>query len=196
MDTIRNDRFKRRLAKRVGDAALRIARPKVNRSSTTLARAMRVKVVRIPGDQRNVKASVHIPHYWAVFVHDGRNPFSKSRFMVFFRNPRLDPRLQGGKTPRRASQLRPLGQAGFERAKQLLRDHRRAGGSSIDAPVTFTKTIRKPTAAARFFDNRSAEGMAGFDGQANQIGSPLFSRHVKATLGENFDRRGSITVRL
>jgi hypothetical protein len=41
---------------------------------------------------------VHIPHYWARYYHDGSGPItlSKGHYMVWFKDPKDDPRIRGG----------------------------------------------------------------------------------------------------
>lgn len=45
-------------------------------------------VIKRPGRDT---AKVHVPHYWAEYVHDGSAPVS-DKLMVWFKNPKLDPR--------------------------------------------------------------------------------------------------------
>lgn len=58
---------------------------------------------------------VGVPHYWAVYYHDGRKAARSVRedgFLVWYKNPQDDPR-HNGTFPVRASQLRTLQQAGI-----------------------------------------------------------------------------------
>jgi len=58
---------------------------------------------------------IGVPHYWAVFYHDGRGPVRSSRpggFLVWYKNPKDDPR-HGGDFPVRKSQIRSLRQSGI-----------------------------------------------------------------------------------
>ncbi len=58
---------------------------------------------------------VGVPHYWAVYYHDGRATSRSTRpngFLVWYKNPKDDPRHRGN-FPVRASQLRSLRQAGI-----------------------------------------------------------------------------------
>lgn len=78
--------------------------------SITLREALRV-LIDVPG----MEGKLFIPHYWAVYFHDGRGGFGPrdATFLVFFERPQDDPRLPGGKFPERASQLRRLTAAEF-----------------------------------------------------------------------------------
>ena len=68
----------------------RIATP-----SSTLKTAMTVSYRALP---RLHQIVVHIPHYWAIYYHDGSGPVTmpKGKYMVWFRDPHDDPRLKGG----------------------------------------------------------------------------------------------------
>ena len=68
---------------------------KTSTPSTTLKKAMTASYRKLP---RGHQIIVHIPHYWAEYYHDGSGPVSmpKGRYMVWFRNPKDDPRLKGG----------------------------------------------------------------------------------------------------
>lgn len=66
-------------------------------------------------DESNARARLFIPHYWAIYLHDGTsgaNPRSASK-LVFFDNPKDDPRRRGARKPERASQERRLTKAEY-----------------------------------------------------------------------------------
>lgn len=178
--------FKLRLLDRLSTAALRRARPYLARKSNTLARAMRA-ISKSPE-----RSAVEVPHYWALYVHDGRGAFAKQKLMVWFRDPKDDPRLQGGKTPRRASQLRSLTRDQFLAAMKLREDWIRGGGDPYDSPVIVTRYIRRRTPAFPFFGNEPGEGMFGFVDDANRIGSAEFSDFVRRELGGSFKEKDEI----
>lgn len=191
-----DDKFKRRLARRLALAGQRKVRPRLSRLSDTLARSLVIEVRRIPGDKGNVSSRLHIPHYWAVYAHDGRKPFRKGRYMVWFRNPRLDPRLQGGKSPKRASQLRSLTRDQWIAALRLRNQWIRLGGDPFDAPVIITKVIRRATPPNRFFGNAPGDGMFGFGEIASRLATAEFSRHVKSVMGDALFERDEAVGRL
>lgn len=196
MPVIEDDKFKRRLARRLGEAAKRVARPRVAKASTTLADAMEVRVYRLPGAKRSIRADLTIPHYWAVYVHDGRRPFRKGRYMVWWRNPKLDPRLRDGRTPKRARDLRRLSRDQFLAAAALRQQWIKQGGDPYDAPVIITKEVRKATPPNPFFENGSGGGMAGFRSVAGRLAQNEFSRFVREQVGESFDYSETISIRL
>lgn len=184
--------FRLRLVRRLAEAGLRRARPYLSRKSNTLARAMRA-IADTPDLGR-----IEVPHYWALYVHDGRGAFAKQTLMVWFRDPRDDPRLQLGKTPRRASQLRNLSRAQFADAMAKRDAWIKGGGDPYDSPVIITKVIRKSTAAFPFFGNEPGEGMFGFVYDANRLGAEEFSQLVRRELGGRIKERVEIkgTLRL
>lgn len=185
--TLDNLRFQRRLARRLGEAGIRIVRPKVRVVSGTLARSLYLRVGRSEKRFRpnDIEARLSIPHYWAVYAHDGRRPFVKARYMVFWRDPRNDPRrAPSGRTPPRRASLRTLSAAEFRRAWAVRENWIAAGGDPYDSPVIITRQIRKATPPTRFFENE-AGGMAGFSEVASRIAQKDFSEYVKARLGDS-----------
>jgi hypothetical protein len=63
-------------------------------------------------------AAVEVPHYWAVYYHDGRGPVQPRspgvRFLVWFKNPDDDPRNPSGTV--RAVDIRRLTEEEFQNA--------------------------------------------------------------------------------
>ena len=57
---------------------------------------------------------LHVPHYWAIYYHDGRGPVvaAKGHWLVYFKQPSQDPRIAGGR-PERTNQIRRLTKAQF-----------------------------------------------------------------------------------
>ena len=101
MATAEDRRFFRTLTERLSRLGIAKARPRI--PSRTLRRAL--ISLRITDQQ----VKLHITHYWAHWVHQGRGPVTpgSGQFLAWYRNPRQDPRLTpfGGQTPPRASQL-------------------------------------------------------------------------------------------
>lgn len=167
-----DEAFVRQLLRRMGRLGIRYVRPKIRSSKgkpiRTLQRALQSILL---SDDTLV---LRVPHYWAVYVHDGRRaPFGprRSTFLIWFRNPREDPRLKayGGHTPQRSFQLRSLSPSQFEDVLEQDAEARRAGRLS---PVVITTEVRTPTRGTRFFDNEPGGGMAGF---SNQVGREAMS---------------------
>lgn len=121
---------------------------------------------------------MHITHYWAVFVHQGRKSIrvAGNTFMAWYRNPKDDPRLRpfGGQTPPRASQL--IGLRQVISAAQFRAD--KAAGKII-----FAQQV-KATRGVPFFSNEAGGGMRGFVDQANATATPISRRHILKQIGK------------
>ena len=70
-----------------------------------------------------VRAGLLVPHYWAVYYHDGRGPVrpTQKQFVVYFKRGRkeLDPRVRvGAWYPRRIEQVKRLNRAQFYAARK------------------------------------------------------------------------------
>ena len=172
--------FSRKLLKEFGKQAVRRVRPKIvsskGRDIRVLQRALRAVLI------SDLRLEMQIPHYWAVYVHDGRGaPFGpeSGTFLIWYKNPRQDPRLQGGVTPERAASLRTLSSADFKAALKADREARESGSES---PVVITTRVKRSTPGVFFFGNRPGQGMAGFVQEANTTGLTLFRRQLLTTL--------------
>lgn len=179
-------------------AAYKKALPEVQRTGRrgTLAKAMERKRGRYLRTKRGISGRLNIPYYWAIFVHQGRDPFTSETMMVWWRNPEDDPRRArfGGITPQRRSQLRSLTQQEYRDAVEARRAHIAAGGSALTAPVIITRAIRKATPAKPFFSNTG--GMSGFGQQGRAIIARRFDQFVKGSLGDSAQVRDSATARI
>ena len=185
MTVERDQALKVRIADRLASAAVVKVRPQI--PSKTLQGALRI-VGRAGGLSDRVERRVSLPHYWAVYVHDGRGPFNmpKGKFMCWFRDSSDDPRLVGG-YPFRVSERVSLTKEEFDHYMLLNRITEKAvygrlrkPGEPQVGPMIVTSRIRKRTQAALFFDN--AHGMAGFTGEANSIGEAEFAAFVRQEL--------------
>ena len=152
----------RRIVQRIMRAGAIRVRPQI--PSRTLRRALRRVTVSA------LEGALFIPHYWAVYVHDGRRGFSASdsglgpvrgTFLIFYRNPSADPRFAGRQTPERAAAVQRLTRAQFRRALEEF-----ATGSGN---VIITRRV-KGVRATPFFSNDPGGGMFGFVDQANDVG--------------------------
>jgi hypothetical protein len=192
----RDETFKRRLVGRLAREGMKIARPNIRKGvgsgfgSKTLASALRVNIY------NNETAALYIPHYWAIFVHDGRGGFGPKNqgFYVWFRDPNDDPRLIGGKTPERLYQKRRLTAAEYREGLRRNRRHLDNGGDPYDMPMIVTRIVRRGMAPSQFFSNR--HGMRGFAKRAGTIAKRDFSAHVKSRLGSLLNVRGTVNVNL
>lgn len=182
------------VANRIGLLGLERARPQVTRASRTLGRALNLFVLP-QTDPTRITARIQIPHYWAVYVHDGRGPFGPryKKFLVWFRNPKDDPRLRNGIPPVRARQLKRLTKdqwlAGLE-ANQIAR----AAGQPV--PMIVTRYVSTPTPARPFFSNESALGMKGFIDTVRTTVKPQVQKYLfeRATEGQAFENDAATGV--
>lgn len=191
MSVAQDKAFARRLARKLAQEARVFVRPKI--PSKTLRAAL--KVVEAAGTTGAVggEFTVSLPHYWALYVHDGRLPFTMpaGQVMCWFREPSDDPRLGGG-YPVRVADQRHLTYNEFKHfmhlnrmMERLVYGRLRLPGEPQVGPMIVTNRIRKPTQARRFFDN--SVGMAGFGTKAGEIGRSEFSAFVAERLAEELD---------
>lgn len=164
----------RKVLETLGDAAMRKAGPQI--PYKTLRKALNLFL--LPDNQT---ARVQIPHYWALYVHDGRPPFNMpaGRYMVWFNNPADDPRLRGRPTPVRASDLRRLTRDQFIEGMFHNRIRQQAGDEPF---MVVTNRIRKGTPAIPFFSNSG--GMAGFVNEANAVAGALVQRELTDSISD------------
>ena len=96
---------------------------------------------------------VNIPHYWAIYYHDGSGPITmpKGKYMVWFRNPEDDPRLKSG-FPVKRSDVRGLNLSSkqfnryIKEGKLIVRRHvgrRRAHPFTAEAYRLWAPWVRK-----------------------------------------------------
>lgn len=170
------------------------------------------------GLQRKRRAAsiwaLHVPHYWAVYVHDGRGPATpkNAAFLVWFRNPRNDPRLNNGRSPERLAQTRRLSSSQFKywsaKNREIVKRYRRRTGKKIltssdyeamQLPMIVAKMSPKgggKIPGQRFFGNAAGEGMAGFKEEASRIAVRMTSNHVRAELDRVGLLRKKKTIRI
>lgn len=181
----RDQALKVRIADRLAEAALVKVRPQI--PSQTLQGALSIVGVASSSTDR-VERRVSLPHYWAIYVHDGRGPFNMpaGRFMCWFRDKNDDPRLAGG-YPVRVADQRHLTREEFKHFMLLNRVVERAvygrlrrPGEPQVGPMIVTNKIKNRTAASLFFDN--SRGMAGFAQEANTIGEAAFASFIREEL--------------
>ena len=132
--------------------------------------------------ETEARAELFIPHYWAIWYHDGRGAVSptSARKLVFFDNPSDDPRLRGGR-PVRESQVRRLTRSQYRAGLQMNRDRAAAGRR----PFMFVVDRVGPSAPRPFF--RQLE--AGSVGRADQVVPIAFERELLRQIEADPDTR-------
>lgn len=148
-DPFRDAAFLQRLATELARAGRDYVRPFI--PSQTLRSSLQV----VQGESFN-KSSIFIPHYWAVYLHDGRGAFGprKKRVLVYFRNPANDPRIRGG-YPVRAVENRRLTEGEWN---YWLRQNRIALALGVPPPMIIKKFVG-PQRGSFFFDNSRTMGV-------------------------------------
>lgn len=165
-----DEALKLRILRLMGEVAVRRSRARVE--SQTIKDNLAFEV------QSSERAVVYVPHYWAIYYHDGRGVVPRralppGRYLVWYKDPALDPRLAGG-PPERAVDVRKLTKAEFQR--DLLAGRlvvaRRAG----------------PTAGNPFF----TKALSGFDAIIARRVTAEFARYVRTLLPRQ--RKRKITI--
>lgn len=161
----------------LGKDELRRARGMVG--SRTLSAAMRLLV-----EESNSRARLFIPHYWAVYYHDGRGGVSpvSARKLVFFDDPRDDPRLASG-FPERAGQIQRLTRSQYEKGLRMNRARAEAGRR----PFMYVVDRVGPAAGRPFFD-RLSRGAAR---RADPTVCRIFDQHIQEIVDEEARRPGA-----
>lgn len=147
--------------------------------SSTLRDAARLVIGPQLGPDGEASAAIVIPHYWAVYYHDGRGGFAapEGRFLVYFADADDDPRLDGG-YPVRAQDIVRLTRAQFYDGLARNRERAEAG----EGPFMFVVRSVGPAGAHPFFD-RLAEGAA--------LRMDLFAEFaIDSFVQENLDEEG------
>lgn len=149
---------------------------------------------------------LHVPHYWAQYVHDGRGPAPSvggtGKILVWFKDPKDDPRYPGGVYPVRQSEVRHLSRGQFKKWSRINRviinRYKRSTGRrrltaadyrAMDLPMIVAQNSpgsRGQVKSVPFFSNSAGGGMFGFRAEANTIGSRTTSKYVT----ERLDRKG------
>lgn len=196
--SVQDEQFMRRMVTKLAKQGRKKVRPRVRKGtggghgSKTLAAAIRVDVARFD------LAFITVPHYWAIYVHDGRGPFGPKRqgFYVWFQDPKQDPRLNRGHGWQRRSQHRRLTRAEFQAGLEQNRSHFERGGDARTMPMIITKQVRRGMSPNEFFSNAPRGGMFGFVKEADAIVGPAFNKHILTQLKPILDIRGEVVIRL
>lgn len=179
--TLDRDRLYQEILTAVGEAELERVRPLIG--SATLRQAIFLAVYASLSEARLI-----VPHYWAVYYHDGRGsvtPTNASK-LVFFENPLLnDPRLSG------AYPVRPGDVPRLTREQYLdglaINAERRALGQP---PFMFVVDSVGPSRPRPFFDqlaNNSANRNAG-------TVKRIFERHLFDAIATDPDTESETDV--
>jgi hypothetical protein len=165
------NRVIRRVLAELGERELRLVRKAVG--SRTLRAAMTLII-----DESEQRADLFIPHYWAIWYHDGRGSVSpvSARKLVFFDNHHDDPRLRGGKRPVRESEVKRLTKQQYEAGLRENQNRARLGLR----PFMWVVDSVGPAAPRPFFDQLSKD--------AARRAEPIVTREFERELLDWIDR--------
>lgn len=167
--TLIRDYFQRFIASR----ALQRVRPLIE--SRTLREALRAQYI-------GRRCFLGVPHYWAIYYHDGRGPAyprKRTRWLVWYPNPKNDPRHRGI-YPVRRKEIRSLRDVGYS-WDDIMRDVR--AGIAVIAKVSPRNEGR--VAGHPFFKR----GLTGFFNRGSFDRVNLFRRLLRQEIPEAFERR-------
>ncbi len=174
---------KRRLTRRILEdlGQQELARVKGLIGSTTLRNAIRLIIT-----ESEDRGDLFIPHYWAIWYHDGRGSVSPvtARKLVFFDDPRDDPRIKGGR-PVKESQVRRLTRAQYQEG--LRRNRLRPPGSR---PFMYVVDSVGPSRPQPFF-TQLAEGAAE---RAAPVVEREFERELLSWIDNDPDTRSETRI--
>lgn len=145
---------------------------------------------------------IRVPHYWARFIHDGRGPSPSAsgtgKILVWFRDPKDDPRYPGGMYPIRRSDIKRLTRGQFRKwsriNQKIINAYRRSTGKRIltaadyramNLPMIIAKNSpgsRGRVIGVPFFSNAPGGGMFGFRKEMNIVGQRIVSTFVTQEL--------------
>ena len=181
---IDHQEFLRRLAETLLEGAEAHARPAVAEASNTLARYLSAEIVaESPGE---VIGALTVPHFWAQWAHDGRGPAAptRTRFLVWFRNPLNDPRLRGGRYPIRRRDVRHLTE---QQWKFWLNENRLAARRNVPPPMIIVQHVG-PAAGTPFFSNEFPRGgMWQFPAEGKKVATLMAREHIRKAIEPYLD---------
>jgi len=110
-----------------------------------------------------LSSRLHIPHYWAIYVHEGRGAKTPQNtiYFVWFVPASIDPRFQGRQTPEKKADVRRLFGKEFaywmsinRQVEKQVYGRRRKPDQPQVGPMRIAKKVG-PTTARPFFENQS-----------------------------------------
>lgn len=169
----RPEDFTRELVLRLGEIARRAAVGRM--TSRTLQAATKVVL------DSDSTARVNVPHYWAYYHHNGRRAIDltgKGHVMVYFEDPRNDPRTGGTKNyPVRRSDVKSLRDFPGAYKRGLAENAARRKAGILTPYMIVTKKVG-PAMGTHFF----SEGLARFPSEASELIQSEFHKHVVGML--------------
>lgn len=157
-----------------------------------------------------------VPQFWATYIHDGRGPVTPktASLLIWFRNPKDDPRLLNGRTPDRLSQTRRMTKGEFKKwsriNRQIIQNYKKSTGKRV-LTQSDIESLKLPMIVAKqsprgggfvpgypFFSNDPGGGMFGFINTVAEDAKREVSQHVKARLSQAglLNVKKTVTIRL
>jgi hypothetical protein len=169
-----------KVLRQLGNAELRRVKGMIG--SKTLRAAITLII-----DESKQRADLFIPHYWAIWYHDGRGRVSpvNARKLVFFDDPNDDPRIQGGR-PVTESQVRRLTKEQYREG--LRRNQERAAAGR--RPFMYVVDSVGPAAPRPFF-KKLEQGAAD---RADVIVAREFERELLAWIDKDKDVKSETRI--
>lgn len=126
--------------------------------------------------ESEMRAKLFIPHYWALFYHDGHPTITPKRAqkLVFFDDPQDDPRLNNGVQVERKANVRRLTRAQYLEGLRRNQERRAAGAR----PFMYVVDSVGPQAGNPFFTNLAV----GAAKRADPIVARVFGRELRKAL--------------
>lgn len=178
---IDGQRIIRKILEELGTREL--ARAKRLIGSRTLKAAVRLII-----DESEQRADLFIPHYWAVWYHDGRGRVSpvNARKLVFFDNKNNDPRIPGGRLPVTEQQVRRLTREQYREGLRINQERAARG----QRPFMFVVDSVRRSRPRPFF-KKLEQGAAM---RADAVVRRIFERELLSDLDSDPDTRSETRI--
>lgn len=160
--------FKDELLRALAEKARQLVARERILPSETLRKSLYVR--KLPSKDEYVLGT---PYYWAYYYHEGRGPVEpvSKQFLVWFRNPKDDPRLQSGYPKRKSDRKRLTKQQFIEGAAR----NREMDPSGLTMPYMVISKRSKPAIGRPFFDN----GLRNYRAAARRLIRSKFPQFIK-----------------
>lgn len=149
------------------------------------------------GDKK-ASGIVNVPHFWAIYYHEGRKIITKDGgYLVWFRNINDDPRLNNGQAPVYRSDVRKLTEGQWRDWIAKNKEARRKG-----QPPPMIVSTRSPINGKinwhgnKFFSNAAGEGMSGMAEEFKQIAKEEAFSYMEEWLKATGLKKAKINIRI
>lgn len=133
--------------------------------------------------ETETKGKLNVPYYWAHWYHSGRGAINKNKLLIWYKNPKHDPRLPGNGYLFSGTKFRSLKPSEFKRDL--------AAGRLIVARGVGPTTVNYPFFANEAVNGRRG-GMQGLDTELNQMMKAELDKYSR----ERMKKAGIYRVRI